>query len=206
MGGFLLAGDNVPFVVALVLMLLIGVAEVAGLGSGLVPDFDADGAHGDASLLQWLNVGRVPFLMLLVIFLLGFGLVGLVGQRLVTAVFGGPAPWWLAAPLALAAATPTTRSASRLLARYLPTEETTAVDRDSLVGRMAVIVTGHAASGSPAQARARDVHGQPHYVMVEPDTPDETFEEGETVVLVRRSSATFFAIRGGPALQTPRHP
>jgi hypothetical protein len=206
MVGFLLAGDNLPFVVALALMLLIGVAELAGLGSGLVPDLDADGVPGEASLLQWLNVGRVPILMLLVIFLLSFGLAGLVGQRLVAAAFGGPAPWWVAAPLALVAATPATRSASRLLARYLPTEETTAVDRDSLVGRMAVIVTGRAASGSPAQARARDVHGQPHYVMVEPDTPDEAFEEGETVVLVRRSSATFFAIRGGPALQTPRYP
>lgn len=199
--GFLLAGDNLPFVVALVLMLLVGVAEVAGLGSGLVPDLDMDGSGGDASLLQWLNVGRAPFLMLLVIFLLSFGLAGLMGQRLVAGLFGGPAPWWLAAPLALAAALPITRSASRLLRRYLPTEETTAVDRDSLVGRMAVIVTGKAATGSPAQARARDVHGQPHYVMVEPDTPDETFTEGETVVLVRRSSATFFAIRGGPALQ-----
>jgi hypothetical protein len=104
----------------------------------------------------------------------------------------------------LASALPATRAASRILARYLPTEETTAVDRDSLVGRMAVIVTGQAASGSPAQARARDVHGQPHYVMVEPDEADEIFDEGETVILLRRSSATFFAIRGGPALQTPQ--
>jgi hypothetical protein len=201
MAGFLLAGDNLPFVAALLLMLLIGVAEVAGLGSGLAPDFD--GPDGDASLLQWLNVGRVPFLMLLVIFLLCFGVLGLMGQRLVAALLGGPGPWWLAAPLALAAALPATGAASRTLARYLPTEETTAVDRDSLVGRLAVIVTGQAASGSPAQARARDVHGQPHYVMVEPDAPDETFDEGETVILLRRSSATFFAIRGGPALQQP---
>jgi hypothetical protein len=196
---FLLAGDNLPFVAALVLMLLVGVAELAGLGSGLVPDLD--GVESDTSLLQWLNVGRVPFLMLLVVFLLSFGLVGLVGQRLVDALIGRPAAWWLAMPLALAAALPATRTASRLLRRYLPTEETTAVDRDSLVGRMAVIVTGQAASGSPAQARARDVHGQPHYVMVEPDSADEIFEEGETVILLRRASATFFAIRGGPALQ-----
>lgn len=202
--GFLVAGDNLPFVTALCLMLLIGVAELAGLGSGLVPDFDLDGPDGNASLLQWLNLGRVPFLMLLVIFLMSFGLVGLVGQRLVAALIGRPAAWWLAAPLALAVALPATRAASRALARWLPTEETTAVNRDSLVGRMAVIVTGQAASGSPAQARTRDVHGQPHYVMVEPDAPDETFDEGETVILLRRSSATFFAIRGGPALQAPQ--
>ena len=199
--GFLLAADNVPFVAALVLMLMIGAAELAGLGSSLVPDADAP---ADPSLLQWLNLGRLPLLMLIVVFLLSFGLLGLMGQRLVAALFGQPAPWFLAAPLALAAALPATRSAGRLFARYLPTEETTAVDRDTLVGRMAVVVTGQAAAGSPAQARARDVHGQPHYIMVEPDTPEEVFAEGETVVLVRRAGATFFAIRGGPALQDAR--
>lgn len=201
MVGFLLVGDNVPFVAALVLMLLIGAAELAGLGSSLIPDADAS---ADLSLLQWLNLGRLPLLMLLVVFLLSFGVLGLMGQRLVAALIGQPAPWFLAAPLALAAALPTTRAAGRLFARYLPTEETTAVDRDTLVGRMAVVVTGEAAAGSPAQARARDAHGQPHYVMVEPDAPEDVFAEGETVVLVRRAGATFFAIRGGPALQDAR--
>ncbi|HEY0647574.1 OB-fold-containig protein [Phenylobacterium sp.] len=201
MVGFLLVGDNVPFVAALVLMLLIGAAELAGLGSSLVSDADAS---ADLSLLQWLNLGRLPLLMLLVVFLLSFGVLGLMGQRLVAALIGQPAPWFLAAPLALAAALPTTRAAGRLFARYLPTEETTAVDRDTLVGRMAVVVTGEAAAGSPAQARARDAHGQPHYVMVEPDAPEDVFAEGETVVLVRRAGATFFAIRGGPALQDAR--
>ena len=195
--GFLFSGDNVPFTAALVLMLLIGAAELAGLGAGLAGDGDAP---GDASLLQWLNLGRLPLLMLLVVYLLCFGLGGLILQRLAAAVFGQPAPWFLAAPLAVAAALPATRAAGRLFARFLPTEETTAVGRDTLVGRIAVIVTGEATSGSPAQARTRDGHGQPHYVMVEPDEPDETFAQGENVVLVRRAGATFFAVRGGPAL------
>ena len=198
---FLLAGDNVPFVAALVLMFLIGAAELAGLGSSLVPDADV---AAEPSLLQWLNLGRLPLLMLIVVFLMSFGVLGLIVQRLAAALFGQPAPWLLATPLALAAAIPATRFAGRLFARFLPTEETSAVDRDSLVGRMAVILTGQAAARSAAQARARDVHGQPHYVMVEPDIPDEVFAEGETVILVRRAGATFFAIRGGPALQDAR--
>lgn len=195
---FLLAGDNLPFVVALVLMLLIGAAELLGLGGGLVPDLDAD---ADVSLLQWLNLGRLPFLMLLVVFLLSFGLTGLILQRLVAAFFGGPAPWFLATPVALAAALPATRFTGALFARFLPTEETTAVGLDSLAGRIAVIVTGKAAEGSPAQARVRDHHGQPHYVMVEPDDTQETFAEGENVILVRRAGAKFFAIRSVSALR-----
>ncbi|MEW5687356.1 MAG: OB-fold-containig protein [Pseudomonadota bacterium] len=202
---FLLSGDNAAFVAALALMLLIGLAELVGLGSGLVPDADLDAdLDGGASLLQWLNVGRLPLLMLLVVLLLVFGLSGLVLQRLADAVIGRPAPWFLAVPLALAAAIPATRASGRALARFLPRDETTAVSRDSLVGRIAVIVTGEAAPGSPAQARTRDIHDQPHYVMVEPDTADETFAEGETVVLVRQAGATFFAVRGAPALRGGR--
>lgn len=195
---FLLAGDNLPFAAALVLMLLIGAAELAGLGGGLVPDADPD---ANVSLLQWLNLGRLPFLMLLVVFLLTFGLTGLVLQRLVAAIFGGPAPWLLAVPVALAAALPATRITGALFARFLPPEETTAVALDSLAGRIAVIVTGHANPGSPAQARVRDQHGQAHYVMVEPDDAEETLGEGENVILVRRAGAKFFAIRSVPALK-----
>jgi len=191
--GFLLAGENLPFVAALTLMLLVGIAELLGLGGSLVPDVDGD---SDASLLQWLNLGRLPLLLLLVAFLCTFGLAGLTLQRVVAAILGHPAPWFLATPAAMAIAVPATRATSRWVARLLPTEETSAVQLDTLVGRIAVIVTGEATSGSPAQARTRDVHGQPHYVMVEPDTAEETFAQGETVILVRRAGATFHAIRG----------
>lgn len=196
---FVLAADNVPFVAALVLMLLIGAAELFGLGAALDSDVDAE-----PSLLQWLNVGRLPLLLLIVVFLLTFGIFGLVAQRLVAAVAGAPAPWFLAVPAAVAVALPATRHLGRALSRILPADETTAVDRDSLVGRMAVVTTGVAAPGSPAQARARDAHGQAHYVMVQPDTSDDTFAEGEIVILVRRDGATFLAIRGPAALQDAR--
>lgn len=190
------------------LMLLIGVAELAGLGSGLAADadldLDTDLGDGGPSLLQWLNAGRLPLLMLLVVLLLSFGLTGLVLQRVILAGLGTVAPWFVAVPIALAAAIPLTRSAGGLLGRLLPRDETSAVSRDTLVGRIAVIVTGEAASGSPAQARTRDAYNQPHYVMVEPDTADEIFAQGETVVLVRQAGATFFAVRGSPALRGAR--
>jgi hypothetical protein len=184
-------------------MLLVGAAELVGLGGGLVPDLDADldlDLDGDTnietpSLLSWLNVGRLPLLMLLVVFLFAFGAVGLIGQHLVYAVIGRLAPGFLAAPVAFAAALPVTRQFSRLLAKVLPRDETSAVSHDSLVGRVAVIVTGTASVGSAAQARVRDAHGQPHYVMIEPDVTDDRFAQGDSVLIVRRAGATFFAIR-----------
>lgn len=196
MGAFLLSGDNVPFVAALVLMLLIGVVEAVGLGGGTAvgEGADTDADIGGPSLLSWLNMGRLPVLMLIVVFLSSFGVVGLVGQRIVAALFGQPGPWFLAVPLAFAAALPVTRVFGRGVSRIMPKDETTAVSRESLVGRMAVIVTGQAQHGSAAQARVSDEHGQPHYVMVEPDDAGDVFVQGASVLIVRQGGAKYFAI------------
>ncbi len=204
MWAFLLSPDNVPFVVAVVLMLLIGVVEALGLGGGLAMGEGIEGLDGDVnvetpSLLSWINVGRLPLLMLIVVFLFGFGMTGLVGQRIVAALIGQPAPWFLAAPLAFAVALPVTRVFGRGVARIMPRDETSAVSRDSLVGRVAVIVTGEATHNSAAQARVRDEHGQVHYVMVEPDNAADTFKQGSSVLLVRHAGAKYFAIHNTSA-------
>jgi hypothetical protein len=201
---FLLAGDNVLFVAALVLMLLIGAAEAMGLGAGLALGEGLGGVDGDVnvespSLLSWINVGRLPLLMLIVVFLFAFGMTGLIGQRLVAAILGQPGPWFLAAPLALAAALPVTRMFGRAVSRIMPQDETSAVSRDSLVGRVAVIVTGEARQASAAQARVRDQHGQVHYVMVEPDNATDVFVQGGSVLLVRHAGAKYFAIHNTSA-------
>lgn len=206
MWGFLISGENVPFVASWVLMLLIGMVELLGLGGSMAAGegLDAadgiDAADGDldvggASLLAWLNVGRLPLLMLIVVFLFVFGLVGLVGQRLIAAMAGGPAPWTLAVPIAFAAALPGTRLLAGAVARVMPRDETSAVSRDSLIGRVAVIVTGDARDASAAQARVRDGHGQNHYVMVEPDVQGDMLKQGASVILVRRQGAKYYAIR-----------
>lgn len=202
--GFLLSGDNVPFVAALALMLLIGIAEAVGLGGGLALGDGIDAPDGDInvetpSLLSWINVGRLPLLMLIVVFLFAFGLTGLIGQQIVAAVLGRTAPWLFAVPVALAAALPVTRLFGRGVAKIMPRDETSAVSRDSLVGRVAVIVTGEARQASAAQARVRDPHGQAHYVMVEPDDTDDVFAEGASVLLVRHAGAKYYAIRNTSA-------
>jgi len=81
----LFAAETWPFTAATFLMLLIafveGLAMVAGATlSGLLhhhlPD-PWDNVHGPFDkLLGWLHVGRVPFLVLVVLFLAGFALTG----------------------------------------------------------------------------------------------------------------------------------
>lgn len=191
---FLGATENVFFSAAVVLMLLIGVVQLVGLGG----DFDAD-AHADldGDLLGWLGIGRLPLLMLLVVFLAVFGLVGLVGQQVLLDTTGALLPALIAVPAAAVLALPLTGLAANGLARVLPHDHTTAIAIEDLAGRSAQIVTGRAEQGSAARARVEDRHGQAHYVMVEPDNPGQRFEEGETVLLVRLENGLFRAIARG---------
>ena len=182
---FILAPANLPFSVALLVMLMIGAVEALGLGASAV-ELDADLDSDGGGLLDWLGVGRVPLLMLLVVFLAAFGLIGLALQQL-----AGPFSPWIAGPVAAAAALPFTGLGARGLARIMPQDETTAVSLDSLLGKRGTITIGTARAGSPAQARVRDVHGQAHYVMVEPHDPDHAIAEGETVLLIRRDGNIF---------------
>ena len=183
------APANLPFSVALLVMLLIGVVEALGLGASAA-HLDADvGGDVGGDLLAWLGVGRVPLLMLIVVFLALFGLTGLAVQQL-----AGPLTLWIAAPAAGAAALPLTGLGARGLARIVPGDETTAVSLDTLVGRRGTITIGTARRGSPAQARVRDIHGQVHYVMVEPYDDDLAIAEGETVRLDRRDGNIFIAV------------
>lgn len=186
---FLLAAENIVFVSALILMLLVGAVQAIGLGGDA--DFDAP------DWLDWMGLGRVPLLVMLVLLLAAFGLVGLIGQQLARDLTGTLLSPWIAIPGAGAIALPAAGLAARVLAPVLPRDHTTAINVDGLAGESAQIVTGRAAQGSPARGRVEDWHGQTHYVMIEPDNPGQIFEEGERVLLVRREGDVFRAIARG---------
>ena len=198
------APGGYAFVSALVLMLLIGLVQALGLAGDLGVDLDAHAdvdlhadIDGDLDLLGWLGIGHLPLLMLIVLFLGVFGIAGLMVQQLSHDFGGGYLPVYLAIPAALAIGLPITGASARALARILPRDETSAVSVDTLAGRPARITNGRATAGSPARARVEDRYGQAHYVMVEPNSPTESFEEGETVLLVRREADRFMAISRG---------
>lgn len=189
----LLAPENVVFSAALLLMLLIGAVQATGLFGDIDGmDIDADGDAGAAdALLAWAGLGRVPFLMWLVLFLALFGALGLGLQQLVTGLTGGPGSSLLMVPLTAVAALPPTSVAARIVGRIFPGLETTAIDRDELIGLYAEISIGTAREGDPARATVIDRHGQVHQIMVEPDTPDQSFQTGEKLLLVKREGELF---------------
>jgi hypothetical protein len=209
---FLTADENLAFSVALALMsflaLLEGVgmllgAGLSGLADALLPDSLVPHLHADipdtatpgpiSGLLGWLYVGKVPFLVVLILLLMSFGIGGLLLQTLVQRVTGGLLPAWIASGGALILALPVTRTGARLMSRLIPRDETEAVSEDSFVGRVAVLTLGSARPGYPAQARLTDEYGQAHYVMVEPDG-DTELAAGSEVLIVKKQGYLFLAI------------
>lgn len=196
----LTAPETWLFGTSLAIMACLGLIEAVGLlvaasPSSLLENLLPDTPDGVDTPLDWLHVGKVPMLVLLVLFLAGFSLAGYALQALVLALAGTLLAAWVAAIPAVLAGLMTVAGLGGLLARILVKNETRAVSEQSLLGRSGVIIQGIASQGMAAQAKVRDIHGHMHYVLVEPDLAGETFAEGSDVLLVRKEGARFRCLR-----------
>ncbi len=216
------ATGSAPFTVALLVMVGLALVELVALMTGftvndILDEFvtshtgietlgdaptgmEATGKLEAASMfgrfLAWLYVGRVPVLIVLIVFLTLFGLLGLILQAVLRDLAGFALPAIAAAPLVLFGSLPLVRACTGGIARIIPRDETSAVSTDTFVGRTALVVgPGSARAGMPGQARVVDAFGTHHYVMVEPEEAGDVFEAGSTVLLVRSiDGARFSAI------------
>lgn len=206
---FLGAEGNLPFSVALLVMLFIAVLEgvatalgpgLSGLIEGAMPDLDTGGPEVGSGgvltgLMGWLRIGQVPVLILLVLFLTGFGLIGLGVQSIAEGLSGALLPWPAAVVPALLLSLPLVRTLGGLLHRFMLRDETDAVSSESLTGRVAVITLGTACVGHPAEARTRDTHGTTHYIMVEPFEEGDALPAGTQVLIIEQAGAGFRVVR-----------
>ncbi len=150
------------------------------------------GALGSA--LDWLNAGRVPILVLIMVLLALFAVAGFVIQALVGAAAGFRLPEPLAVPLALVVALPTARCVSRWLAFMVPRDETYAVSEDDFIGRTAVVTVGPVCSGAIARGRLHDRHGNMHFPKLVPSVPGSIIAQDTVVLVVGRRGGTLTVI------------
>ena len=199
-----LARETLPFGIALGVM--VGLAVVEGLGvfiaaspsawlDNLFADGDVEAEGVLDGTLGWLHVGRVPMLVLLILFLFGFAFSGYMVQILLHGAFGWFAPAPIAVVPAFLAGIGTVRGLGALLSKIIPKDESSAISEQSLIGRAGIVVTGVARQGLAANVRVRDAQGRAHYILVEPDVAGEEFEEGVAVLIVKKEGARYRGIR-----------
>lgn len=193
----LLSPDYLPFAIAFVVMVGIGLIEAMGLGFG-DGDLGVD-AHG--GLLDWLGLGgELPLLIWLTSLLGCFTLTGIAIQQGATSLTGAPLAWPLAAGAALVAGGLLNGVAARGLARIMPRYESSVISTEDLLRRRGTIIEGTAQRGRPARAKVVDAHGQAHIVMIEPHDDADALPAGSRALIVRREGALFYGQPDTPTL------
>lgn len=205
----ILAPESAPFTIAIIFVIFLGAMEGISLlvGASLSGLFDhlaalhfdlyADSVHADSGL-GWLHLGKVPMLVLLVLFLTAFAMAGFTCNALAHGLLGSYPPPVLSSVVAFLAGLLLVRVCGAGLARIIPGDETSAISLDTLVGHIAVIINGTARKNYPAQARVTNEKGQTFYIRVEPESETEQFVANDSVLLVKQISGTRFLVCANP--------
>jgi hypothetical protein len=197
----LLAPEVRPFAVAAAIMVVLGGLELLTTLVGLSISelighdiaVDADSHTGIGGLFLWVNAGRVPLLILIILALGVFSIEGFLLQGIAHAV-GTALPAAIAALAAAAGSIPVIRVASRGLARIIPRDETYAVSDADFVGKVAVVAVGPLDQGLPGRVRLKDVFGNWHTVSARASPDSQALPVGASVLLVDRDARSFVAI------------
>jgi hypothetical protein len=152
---------------------------------GAEVDMEASYIEPPAGLAAWLGFGRVPVMIWVAAFLLGFGLSGMALQLVMTDVLAWALPVSLAVIPAAVAGTWFARSFGALFARLLPKTETEALSERHLGRRKGVVTAGTARRGHPAEVRVTDRYGNTHHIRAEPLRDEDAISQGSEVLVLR---------------------
>ena len=194
----LLAPDVRPFAVAAGIMVALGgielLATLVGFSIGELfgkeVAVEADSGNGLGGLFLWINAGRLPLLVLIILALGVFAITGFFLQGLAHGA-------GLSIPVPIAAAgfsLPVIRLTSRGIARIIPRDETYAVDQADFIGHVAEVSVGPLDQGLPGRVRLKDVFGNWHTVAARAGANSESLPVGASVLLVDRDAKSFIAI------------
>ncbi len=207
---FALQPENYYFSFTLGIMLGIAALEIittflgfalSGIVDSLMPDCDFD-AHvhveldmdnAFSKLLSWIRFGKVPIIMLMMIFLTSFSMIGFGIQSFAESVTGSLLSAMIAGWLSFFMSVPILHTLAVLLERYMPNDETDAVHSDSFINRIALLTTTPALPGKTVEAKVIDEHGNTHYIMIKPDG-DFTIPLGAEALLISKDGNIFKAI------------
>ena len=197
----LLAPDVRPFALAAAIMVALGGIELLAMlvGFSIGELFgkevavDVDSGDGLGGLFLWVNAGRLPLLILIVLALGVFSIAGFFLQGLAHGA-GISIPVLIAAIAAAGFSLPVIRVTSRGIARVIPRDETYAVDQADFIGRVAEVSVGPLDQGLPGRVRLKDAFGNWHALVARAGPDSTPLPVGASVLLVDRDAKSFIAI------------
>jgi YqiJ-like protein len=197
----LLAPDVRPFAISAAIMVTLGGIELLTMIVGfsiselIGKDFalETESHSAIGGLFLWINAGRLPLLILLILALGVFAIAGFLLQAVAHSI-GTAVPVALAALAAFAISLPAIRVTSRGIARIIPRDETYVVDEADFIGHVAEVSIGPLDQGLPGRVRLKDVFGNWHSVAARASPESTPLPVGASVLLVDRDAKCFIAI------------
>jgi hypothetical protein len=197
----LLAPDVRPFAISAAIMVTLGGIELLTMIVGfsiselIGKDFalETESHSAIGGLFLWINAGRLPLLILMILALGVFAISGFLLQAVAHSV-GTAVPVALAAIAAIAVSLPAIRVTSRGIARIIPRDETYVVDEADFVGHVGEVSIGPLDQGLPGKVRLKDVFGNWHSVAARASPESTPLPVGASVLLVDRDARSFIAI------------
>jgi len=155
----LLAPDVRPFAISAAIMVALGGIELLTMIVGfsiselIGKDFalETESHSAIGGLFLWINAGRLPLLILLILALGVFAIAGFLLQAVAHSV-GTTVPVTFAALAAAALSLPAIRVTSRGIARIIPRDETYVVDEADFIGHVAEVSIGPLDQGERVDA------------------------------------------------------
>lgn len=207
-----LAKNNQIFSIALSIVFIVGTLEmvfslvgasISSLFEGILPDIDIPDTDTDnfssfADIFSWLNKGRVPLIMIFLIFLTFFGLSGLIIQAIAFYLKSSYLFTPVAVIIAFIVTLPLTRLSSVFLAKIMPRDETTVVSTNSFIGETCEIVLGTATYEKFVEAKIKDQFNETHYIMVKAANEGESFHKGDKVFIKSKINNKKFTVIAMP--------
>jgi Protein of unknown function (DUF1449) len=212
MSDVLLAPEVRPFAVAAAIMVALGGIELLtmlvgfSIGELLSKDIEVDADHHDAlgGLFLWINAGRLPLLILIILALGLFSITGFLLHGIAHGA-GVTLPASIASLVAAAGSIPLIRSLSRGIARIIPRDESYAVNEADFVGHVGEVSIGPLDQGLPGRVRLKDVFGNWHTVSARASHDSTALPVGASVLLVDRDARSFIAISAPTDLIAQQH-
>jgi hypothetical protein len=171
--------------------MIVGFSISELIGKDFALETESHSAIG--GLFLWINAGRLPLLILMILALGVFAISGFLLQAIAHSV-GTAVPVTLAALAALAVSLPAIRVTSRGIARIIPRDETYVVDEADFVGHVGEVSIGPLDQGLPGKVRLKDVFGNWHSVAARASPKSTPLPVGASVLLVDRDAKSFIAI------------
>ncbi|MCN6385149.1 YqiJ family protein, partial [Escherichia coli] len=147
--------------------------------------------------LHYLNIGRLPALVVLCLLAGFFGLIGILLQHACVTLWQSPLPNLFVVPVSLLFTIIAVHYTGKVVAPWIPRDHSSAITEEEYVGSMALITGHQATSGNPCEGKLTDQFGQIHYLLLEPEE-GKTFTKGDKVLIICRLSATRYLAENNP--------